>query len=179
LGQLLNGSWRAERVRGSFDKTTLGRLRTIGTDPYSTAGTQYSAFNIPAAEETLNLNTMNSYGPYGSSTFSYGPNGTPDGITMNLDPQLAGTVASGQEGALGRNLRHGGTGPRHHHTTEQTDKFPPPHAILLPDQALRPRLEEHDPDDDEIFARRLQIIRMCRVRDHSTLRLRASSGNLR
>jgi hypothetical protein len=68
-------------------------------DPTKTAQTQ-AQYNKDAAQTSINMNSQNRTGPFGSSTFTKDASGNVNGMTTSLDPSLQG-AASGFTGALG------------------------------------------------------------------------------
>jgi len=80
----------------------MGKSAPKAPDPTQTAQAQ-AQYNKDAAQSTINMNSMNRQGPYGSSTFQRDQNGNPIGITNSLDPSLAGASGSftGALGAVG------------------------------------------------------------------------------
>jgi hypothetical protein len=68
-------------------------------DVNKTAATQ-AQYNQQAAEKTLQMNSMDRQGPFGSSTFQRDANGNPTGITNSLSPGMQ-TAADNVTGAVG------------------------------------------------------------------------------
>lgn len=68
-------------------------------DPMKTADAQYK-YSTKAAQDNLNMNSLNRNGPFGSSTFQRDANGNPTGITTSLSGALQGGADS-ISGALG------------------------------------------------------------------------------
>lgn len=62
-------------------------------DPAQTANTQLG-YNKDAAQSSININSINKSGPFGSSTFTKDASGNTTGIQTSLDPSLTGTAGN-------------------------------------------------------------------------------------
>lgn len=86
----------------------MGKSAPKAPDPYATANAQSQA-NTKAAEDTLRLNSINQYSPYGSATFQRDANGLPTSQTISFAPGIqsafdAQTATQGNVANFAQNL---------------------------------------------------------------------------
>lgn len=78
---------------GSSDNDYTPPPQPAAPDPYAVAGAQYQ-YNSQAARDSAFLNSIDQYGPYGSTTFARRADGTPYAQAVTLAPEVQAMLDS-------------------------------------------------------------------------------------